>query len=297
MLSEWLVSQSLQRAGENIEPYSKNGIDIPISFGLNLKVNDRLNVNIGTAYHYTNTDFIDNIENGSSDKYFVNSANLVYDLHCYNCEENYIPKVHDDYLAVDFKQLDKEDEDNDGVVDIDDFCIGTPRGVEVDAVGCPIDSDNDNVADYQDKEANTPKGAVVNSQGIQLTDKMSEAIYLKFLNSASRKDAYSYFEEEYPTDKFIKLTKKVVNVKGDTLLVDIYKPRVFEQIYTQQKEFENAITPAQYVNLKSDVIYKLQIAKHSEGMDASEINRLMSIINIKSTIEICLNYIGSTMIC
>ena len=75
-----LVSQSLQRAGENIEAYSKNGIDIPISFGLNLKVNDRLNVNIGTAYHYTNTDFIDNIENGSSDKYFVNSANLVYDL-------------------------------------------------------------------------------------------------------------------------------------------------------------------------------------------------------------------------
>ena len=77
-------------------------------------------------------------------------------IYCYNCEEEYIPEVHDDYI-VDFKELDKEDEDYDGVVDIDDFCIGTPRGVEVDAVGCPIDTDNDNVADYLDKEANTPK--------------------------------------------------------------------------------------------------------------------------------------------
>ena len=45
------------------------------------------------------------------------------------------------------------------------------------------------------------------------------------------------------------------------------------------------VTPAQYVDLNSEVIYKLQIAKHSEGIDAAEINRLMSIINIKSTLE------------
>ena len=40
-----------------------------------------------------------------------------------------------------------------------------PKGVEVDAQGCPIDTDNDNVPDYLDKEANTPKGAVVNANG------------------------------------------------------------------------------------------------------------------------------------
>ena len=278
LLSEWLLDPN------NTEAYSQNGIDIPLSIGLNLKINDRLNFKIGTSYHYTNTDYIDNIENGSSDKYVVNTAHIVYDLHCYSCEERYIPEVHDDYI-VDFEELDREDEDRDGVVDIDDFCIGTPRGVEVDAQGCPVDSDNDNVPDYLDREANTPKGAVVNAEGIQLTDKMSEAIYLAYINSASRKDANSYFEDTYPTDKFIKLTKKVVNVQGDTLMVDIYKPRVFQQIYNQQKEFEDAVTPAQYVDLNSDIIYKLQIAKHSEGIDAAEINRLMSIINIKSTLE------------
>lgn len=278
LLSQWLLEPA------NTEAYSQNGFDIPVSFGLNLQINDRLNIKLGSSYHFTNTDYIDNIDNGSSDKYIVNSAHLVYDLHCYNCEEKYVPEIHDDYI-VNFDELDREDEDKDGVVDIDDFCIGTPAGVSVDAQGCPIDTDNDNVADYLDKEANTPKGAVVNAQGIQLTDEMSEAIYLAYINSASRKDANSYFEDTYPNDKFIKLSKKVVNVQGDTLLVDIFKPIVFEQIYNQQKEFEEAVTPAQYVDLNSNIVYKLQIAKHDKGIEAAEINRLMSIINIKSTLE------------
>ena len=109
---------------------------------------------------------------------------------------------------------------------------------------------------------------------------MSEAIYLAYINSASRKDANTYFEDTYPSDKFIKLTKKVVNIEGDTLMVDIYKPRLFQQIYNQQKEFEDTITPTQYFDLGSEVIYKLQIAKYAEGIEAAEINRLMSIINL-----------------
>ena len=114
---------------------------------------------------------------------------------------------------------------------------------------------------------------------------MSETIFLKYLNTASRKDANSYFEDTYPSDKFIKLTKKVVNIEGDTLMVDIYKPKLFQQIYNQQKEFEIAITPTQYFDLNSDTIYKLQIAKFLDGIEPSEINRLMSIKNLKSTIE------------
>ena len=279
LLSQWLLDPA------NTEAYSQTGIDIPLSIGLNLKINDRINLKVGTTYHYTNTDHIDNILDGSSDKYFVNSAQIVYDLHCHICEEKYVPEIKDDYINIDFNALDKEDEDKDGIIDIDDFCIGTPKDVKVDAKGCPLDTDKDNIPDYLDKEPNTPKGAVVNIDGIQLTDEMSEAIFLAYLNSASRKDANSYFEESYPSDRFIKLTKKVVNIQGDTLLVDIYKPKLFQQIYNQQKEFENAITPAQYFDLNSDIIYKLQIAKFVDGIEASEINRLMSIKNLKSTLE------------
>lgn len=42
------------------------------------------------------------------------------------------------------------DSDGDGVADKDDNCANTPKGVKVDAKGCPLDSDGDGVADYLD---------------------------------------------------------------------------------------------------------------------------------------------------
>ena len=43
------------------------------------------------------------------------------------------------------------DSDGDGVLDDADQCPGTPRGVTVDATGCPLDSDGDGVPNYKDK--------------------------------------------------------------------------------------------------------------------------------------------------
>lgn len=43
------------------------------------------------------------------------------------------------------------DSDGDGVADKDDKCPNTPKGVKVDAKGCPLDQDNDGVADADDK--------------------------------------------------------------------------------------------------------------------------------------------------
>jgi OmpA-OmpF porin, OOP family len=49
------------------------------------------------------------------------------------------------------------DSDGDGVPDDRDKCPGTPKGVKVDADGCPLDSDGDGVPDYRDKcPNNTP---------------------------------------------------------------------------------------------------------------------------------------------
>ncbi len=58
-----------------------------------------------------------------------------------------------------------KDSDHDGVKDDVDDCPDTPRGVRVDARGCPVDSDGDGVADYLDKCPNTPTGARVNADG------------------------------------------------------------------------------------------------------------------------------------
>ncbi len=57
------------------------------------------------------------------------------------------------------------DSDGDGVADHIDQCPDTPKGVEVDAVGCPIDSDGDGVPDYLDKCPGTPKGVEVDAKG------------------------------------------------------------------------------------------------------------------------------------
>lgn len=66
-----------------------------------------------------------------------------------------------------YKQPPK-DSDGDGVTDDKDQCPGTPAGVQVDAVGCPVDSDRDGVADYLDKCPGTPAGVKVDSRGCPL---------------------------------------------------------------------------------------------------------------------------------
>jgi len=57
------------------------------------------------------------------------------------------------------------DADVDGVADKDDKCPDTPKGVKVDAKGCPVDTDNDGVADYLDKCPDTPKDVKVDEKG------------------------------------------------------------------------------------------------------------------------------------
>jgi len=57
------------------------------------------------------------------------------------------------------------DSDGDGVPDYLDKCPGTQRGVEVDPNGCPVDADGDGVPDYLDKCPGTPRGVKVDAKG------------------------------------------------------------------------------------------------------------------------------------
>ncbi len=277
LLTEWLKDP------EN-EAYSQTGIDIPISIGVNFNVNDRMDLNFGTTYHMTNTDFVDNIVGGDNDNYAVVSASMTYDLFCYDCEKEYIPKSHD-IIDVNYEILDNEDTDKDGILDIDDFCPATPLGIEVDAIGCAVDSDFDGIADYLDQEKFTARGAIVNTKGVQLTDKMSEELFLIYSNAASRLDANGYFQKNYPKERFVKLTKRVINAKGDTLDIEIFKPKIFQSIVDQQGLYVDETTMATYIDLDGELLYKIQIANTQKQMKASEINKLMSIIDLKSTLE------------
>ena len=60
------------------------------------------------------------------------------------------------------------DEDGDGVYNINDACLGTEAGLEVDATGCALnqlDSDNDGIFDDLDECPDTPEFEINNIQG------------------------------------------------------------------------------------------------------------------------------------
>jgi OmpA-OmpF porin, OOP family len=62
----------------------------------------------------------------------------------------------------------KADSDGDGISDDKDRCPGTPQGVTVDMVGCPVDSDKDGVPDYKDQCPGTLAGTKVDAKGCPL---------------------------------------------------------------------------------------------------------------------------------
>jgi OOP family OmpA-OmpF porin len=84
------------------------------------------------------------------------------------------------------------DSDGDGVTDDKDRCPDTPKGVTVDAKGCPLDTDGDGVADYLDQCPNTPKGATVDARGCWTY----AAVVMYDFNSAEIKsEAYPMLDE------------------------------------------------------------------------------------------------------
>ena len=146
--------------------YTNHTFAVPIGLGVNLKLVDNVYVNLGAAYYFTFTDWIDNVKQGKNDRYlFLNAAIQVN-----------FGKPYDDsnpvYKTVDFSSLDKLDTDGDGVKDGDDVCPGTPKGAKVTPNGCPVDSDEDGVPDYMDKEPLTKKGSPVDANGVTITEKM-----------------------------------------------------------------------------------------------------------------------------
>lgn len=149
---------------DSVNNYNRSSIDFPLGVGFKFKLAYNIDVNLGATYYLTMTDWIDNYKSGKNDKYLFTHFSLQYNF----------GKMEDDsrpeYRKVDFSSLDNLDTDGDHVKDKDDKCPGTPAGVKVDGLGCPLDVDGDGVPDYLDKEANTIAGAKVDETGATLSD-------------------------------------------------------------------------------------------------------------------------------
>lgn len=76
-----------------------------------------------------------------------------------------------------------DDQDNDGVRDVDDMCPFSPEGVAVDGQGCAHDNDGDGVPDYLDQCPETPLGTVVDTSGCSLSLVTLQGVHFEY-NSA-----------------------------------------------------------------------------------------------------------------
>ncbi len=152
---------------DSLNKYAKSSIIVPLTFGFNFKFTDNLSATLGATYFLTFTNAIDNANTGKNDSYLYTNVSLKWSFgHADRGPDN------KQYNSVDFSKIEDGDSDGDGIKDSKDKCPGTPKGVKVDADGCPLDSDGDGIPDYLDKEPNSKKGAMVDANGVTQTDEM-----------------------------------------------------------------------------------------------------------------------------
>ncbi|MEZ5069841.1 MAG: hypothetical protein R2751_02450 [Bacteroidales bacterium] len=184
--------------------YSQRALGIPLGLGAHFHMGERTFFSLGVSYHYAFTDMLDNVAyEGTSirgsrgnDSYLFTHLSAHLDLF----SDPSTRTVDLLYADAEFDPAFFDDEDGDFVLDVSDPCPGTPYGVEVDSLGCPLDGDLDGVPDYLDQELATAAGAWVDDRGVTV----SESAFLLSMqsrgNAMSRADVAAYMallEDEY----------------------------------------------------------------------------------------------------
>ncbi len=152
-------------------------IAFPVAGGLDLHLGDRFSFRLSSSYFFVLNDKVDNVNDGSfskrQDGYLYNSISVFFHF----MQPEKIPGYDNPVYFIDFNALDEEDDDNDGVNDMDDYCPRTPASSKVNERGCPLDIDRDGIADYLDKEPNTRPGSIVDIDGVTINyDKIAENV-------------------------------------------------------------------------------------------------------------------------
>ena len=165
------------RLSDSIANYGTIATTIPLTFGLKWKFNPNVQARIYATYHLSQTDWIDNVsENSNNDRFLYTGFAISYTFK--RKDPNEIS-----YKDVDMKALNNSDSDGDGIKDINDYCQGTPKNVQVNSNGCPNDGDKDGVPDYIDKEAASEVGAIVDEFGVTLSDEMISNRFVDYQDS------------------------------------------------------------------------------------------------------------------
>ena len=157
--------------------YPERSFAVPVGAGMLMQLTDKVDMKIGTTFHFGFTDYLDGVTSNSTgmrtgthgnDNFVFTSFSLRYNLT--GPGETIDSTGKDPFSDVDYYALEQWDYDKDGVIDINDSCAGTPFGVEVNLKGCPLDEDGDRTANYRDRELGTSRDMFTDELGIGLTD-------------------------------------------------------------------------------------------------------------------------------
>lgn len=202
--------------------YSQRSIGIPLGAGLHFRVSNRASFSLGATYHLTMSDYIDNVAyEGTSvqgekgyDAFVFSNLSVHFDLFS-------APSTGKDdllYADMEFDDLFFDDEDGDFVLDVSDHCPGTPYGVAVDTLGCPLDEDQDGVPDYLDDELDTAPGAWVTERGVTMTEEDFYAS-LEYRDQAmARDEVEAYFltiRDDYALRRSTEIPEKFLALDED----------------------------------------------------------------------------------
>jgi hypothetical protein len=146
---------------DSIANYTRSCLYIPVNLGMKFQIGLRTSVRFAVNYNIALTDYLDNYKNGGNDSWLAGNVTLNY---------NFTPKPKDEYANIDFSSIDNSDYDGDGVIDLKDDCLGTPKGAKVNGHGCPTDTDGDGIEDYMDTEPTTKPGAKVDGFGATINE-------------------------------------------------------------------------------------------------------------------------------
>ncbi|MEA3462192.1 MAG: hypothetical protein U9R49_09960 [Bacteroidota bacterium] len=176
--------------------YSQTALAFPATAGFHFRISNRAFFSLGLSYYYALTDMLDNVAyegtsiqgNKGNDSFFYSHLALHFDLF----SDPTTRTVELLYADIEFDESLFDDEDGDFILDVTDRCPGTPYGVEVDSVGCPLDGDMDGVPDYRDLELFTAPGEWVDDQGVTVFEEEFLASMEKRNNAMPREGVEEY---------------------------------------------------------------------------------------------------------
>lgn len=202
--------------------YGQRAFSIPAGAGLHFRIDRRAFFSLGMSYHYAFSDVLDNVAyEGTSirgakgnDSYIYSHLTFHFDLF----SDPATRTVDLLYADAEFDPLFFDDEDGDFILDVTDRCPGTPAGVQVDTLGCPLDGDGDGVPDYLDQEPRSARNAWVNEQGVTVTEDEFLQLMQQRDVAMERSDVAAYFsliKSEYTLSSATEIPERYRSLDSD----------------------------------------------------------------------------------